>query len=1109
VDARKECEESLYRIIRKIEDVSPAPMAQPQHKEDAHKECEECVYRIIRKIEDESPAPMAQVVAASETSALEPAGLLRQQLNREIVCRDVLVDLLMGVEVEMETHRACSDAVDRLVSEVALAAQRPPVPVVVTLVDETDGDAVRATLDAAIAKVEKKHADHHLHYLKAAFAFEHEVHKQIAKQEMRKFKKLMKDELKKREVSHMAPSDFFGTGMGDVEFFVRSTEELLRAECELVLKDVVHEVRRAHEAEEIKDALSSAVSSGVSSPAVVSEKAQEAIEENLALKKARIRVVEEIGRRSRERQAVLVIQTAWRARMGLVLGRVRVIQGWFKRVVGRKRAGLVIERIAELRHAHAGEIQKLHAELAEKKRLLDAAEESKAESAAGGLEGLLGQAAAEDEVKEDGGLEGLQGQAAAEDDAEAENEVGESEGLGSTLDKATALEQAAAAQKKTDELRSQLAKAQEIAKVTAEEKAAQEAAREELRRQLAEAQVAVAAEEKARSQLEEERAAERAEKEEVERHLREAKSAQEAAVALHQAAGENFKEAGLAHESMLQAMNERLRLLEEEKRGLAGQAESASLEKEQLDAAIAVLKEKSGAEMSAAKAELEAAVEAKGLLAQQVEGLNEKIGEAGEAGRRLEEKLREAEEKRAREEKLVADLEEKAANIAKEREAKEKAAEMLEAKLEEAEERRQKELELKQKEFEERIEAKETDLMKKIKENNEVNLLLIEVQRLADERGAVLKEESRMVKESIEEAGVAKGRVAAVEEELKASKVKRAELESQMEQMRVNSDFKHTLDLMNDQLKQANEEKERLLSEKMAEEERERERLKEEVEKQKLALEEERRVDKEAIEAKMSEMSKILTELQEKTETKAEEMVGEVVAVLEEKKVAEEVPPGVAEKEQEIELLRADIELYEEKMKKSREVEVQLKRALKTIISMKRKQNEEQQYQKSLVEEKEQETAEVAERLSRVEGALTEVEGELQSTQNVVLSVEEEKEAVKMKYSKVMAQMEGLEREKEKKARGVQELARRMKKQQEEAAEEKEKLMKSLMRVKKQLGEKGGLEEELEGAREEMRRVKEELRREQMERKIARNAMFDMQGKIRVFVRCRPLVERE
>ena len=81
-----------------------------------------------------------------------------------------------------------------------------------------------------------------------------------------------------------------------------------------------------------------------------------------------------------------------------------------------------------------------------------------------------------------------------------------------------------------------------------------------------------------------------------------------------------------------------------------------------------------------------------------------------------------------------------------------------------------------------------------------------------------------------------------------------------------------------------------------------------------------------------------------------------------------------------------------------------------------------------------------------------------------------------------------------------------MKKKEEEKKGDVER---QLARLRRQIKEGHGLANQLENKEEVIQDLKLELQREQLARKTAYNTLQDMQGKIRVIVRCRPLVASE
>jgi len=430
------------------------------------------------------------------------------------------------------------------------------------------------------------------------------------------------------------------------------------------------------------------------------------------------------------------------------------------------------------------------------------------------------------------------------------------------------------------------------------------------------------------------------------------------------------------------------------------------------------------------------------------------------------------------------------------------------------------------------LQGKETSLLEKIRQINEANVQLIEAQRVSSERATILKEEERMLKESITEAAEFKSKLMLAEENSSALKRRSEELERKVDQMKVSSDLKGTFDELTSQLQAASIERETAVQLRIREDERVRARLEEELLAQRIELEEQRKKQLEeiedarkrdvaAMEEKVSKLTDIVSRLEKGQSTPSEkgnfvedssEGEGEVWSAEEYQELrwaSAKAEKEVREKERNIQELEARLEENRGIAEKHGEMQNQLKKALKKIISMKQKQNQEKEFFKHKLKEQKLEEEEVEGRLDGAEAQIMSLEAELERTQHVVLTMEEEKEKEETKFSRVMMQLREGHREKESGKHMIEKLKGAigtLTKCQQEERDKTERMGRKM----KELAKRGGnLVEKLEEKDFELEKVKGELRKEQMARKLAYNQLQDMQGKIRVFARCRPLVSGE
>ena len=152
--------------------------------------------------------------------------------------------------------------VEAAVAKVATPIQRDVVVVPakepVRVSGEATEEIIRVVLDSLVAEVEFAMYKSNVEYIKASIQFENEVKQQAAAEAMQKRheRKLKRQKEKAKELRGiMMPKDFFGDGFLEVDFFVKSQEQLERAEVNLVLNDMLHEVTETQETLELRAAI--------------------------------------------------------------------------------------------------------------------------------------------------------------------------------------------------------------------------------------------------------------------------------------------------------------------------------------------------------------------------------------------------------------------------------------------------------------------------------------------------------------------------------------------------------------------------------------------------------------------------------------------------------------------------------------------------------------------------------------------------------------------------------------------------------------------------------------------------------------------------------------
>ena len=96
-------------------------------------------------------------------------------------------------------------------------------------------------MEYMVSNVEVTEYKRQVDYIQASVMFEKEVRKQMRREEKLRLQKEA-EERERALLAHTLPSDFFGANFSPVDFYVRSQEDLDRAEVALVLKDMVSEV---------------------------------------------------------------------------------------------------------------------------------------------------------------------------------------------------------------------------------------------------------------------------------------------------------------------------------------------------------------------------------------------------------------------------------------------------------------------------------------------------------------------------------------------------------------------------------------------------------------------------------------------------------------------------------------------------------------------------------------------------------------------------------------------------------------------------------------------------------------------------------------------------
>ena len=368
-----------------------------------------------------------------------------------------------------------------------------------------------------------------------------------------------------------------------------------------------------------------------------------------------------------------------------------------------------------------------------------------------------------------------------------------------------------------------------------------------------------------------------------------------------------------------------------------------------------------------------------------------------------------------------------------------------------------------------------------------------------------MREEERLLKESISEVAEFKVKLKIAEENAANMKKRSHELEMRVEQMKVNSDLKHTFDELSSQLQAASKDRETAVQMRIREDERVRARLEEELLAQKMELEEQRKKqlveieearkkDAAAMEDKVSKLTEIVSRLEKEGSPKkgrrggnggdnviedSSEGEGEIWSAEEyeeQKWAAVKTEKELREKERIIRELEGRLQENSDIAEKHSEMQSQLKRALKKIISMKHKQNQEKEFFKHKLKEVKLEEQEVEGRLDGVEAQVSDLEAELEKTQNIVLVMEEEKEKRESKFKRVMGELREGHREKEKGLRMIEKLKGTIGTLTKLQNEEREKIQRQAKNMKEQIKKGGVVAEKLEEKNFELEKLKAEVR---------------------------------
>ncbi|GMH85714.1 hypothetical protein TrST_g4791 [Triparma strigata] len=874
-------------------------------------------------------------------------------------------------------------------------------------------EIIKAVMEYMVSNVEVTEYKRQVDYIQASVMFEKEVRKQMRREEKLRLQKEA-EERERALLAHTLPSDFFGANFSPVDFYVRSQEDLDRAEVALVFKDMVSEVVEKLENLELRASLkvleekvndSVPKNSPIESPSESTEGsprggapegftaslliAAGAIEESIDEEsvKFKARLVEELGKRRK----IVLIQ--------------RAARGWLAR---RNEAARIIARVTRSRRVRLLQ-QKLVLSAKKEQKLAEELEKVKLESVKKSIdfEGMLEEKAEsvkaiEQEWKERvGGLE--------RDFFEKELELNEK------LKAATEL-------------------------------------------------------------LEE-------------------------------------KELKEQHEKLVKEK------LAKEKHVLEGLL-SAAEEEDELESKVEAIKQATKLELAEARASLEEEkTRLEEEMAKRLKGVEEeakrKVEDVERDKRRVEEEAR----------MKVEEVERDKRRVEEEARMKVEKSEEVEKKRAETEKRLDETLNILQK--------KESDLFSKIKEVNETNTLLIDVQKNLSDKEAVTKELRGGVKESIEEAATLKMKLTEAELRLSEMKGRSDELEARVESMKVNSDLKGTFDLLTQQLAAANSERESILSERMKDQEKGRSEIETEIMEQRKEMERVRKEDQEKMDEKVAELMRVVEELRKDKENEAEAVRVAKAEALEKEKEKENEEQGpamvvedsfgefnnvsvnmvdssvVEEREREIEALQGEVERMKAVMQGHSDTEAQLKKALRRIISMKQKSTQAKGFYEHKIKEAAEEKARTVEELEGVLGEKQEVEVELKAAQEVVMGMEQEADENKAKFTRVLTEIKDREVKVTAARREAERLRKEIEAMKKKEEEKKGDVERQLARLRRQIKEGHGLANQLENKEEVIQDLKLELQREQLARKTAYNTLQDMQGKIRVIVRCRPLVASE
>ena len=416
-------------------------------------------------------------------------------------------------------------------------------------------------------------------------------------------------------------------------------------------------------------------------------------------------------------------------------------------------------------------------------------------------------------------------------------------------------------------------------------------------------------------------------------------------------------------------------------------------------------------------------------LSGKVETEKEKFEKEMEAIRLREEEAKRAEKEKAKEVKLV----------------EEKHLE---------EEKKRKHVEAKLGEVVEILQKKETDLLEKIKEVNDANNLLIEVQKIANDREVINKERERQVKESIGEVAVFRGKLQEAEMKAMEMKGRSKELEARIESMKIGSDLRGTFDMLTKQLQSANEDRDEMLKEKIKFDESARARVEDELEEQRKMMERARQEDKMAMDEKVRELTKVVEGLMEDRHEEKE---------MEMEKEKEKVGPSViadesfseidenAMVEKRVEELQNEILRYKELIEGHEENETQLKKALKRIIHMKQKASQVKSFYNHKMEEAQEDKEEFIERLAETKREKVQIEEELKSAQLVVMNMEAESEEHRSRFDKVVVEIKERDAKLERAKKEVEKLRRGVGVFEEERKRSEDGFQAQVSRLRKQL----------------------------------------------------------